>query len=65
MRIGADGAIASLRVATSSGYAVLDRRALEMFRQAFSRVALPAELRGEAFEMELRAVFRLDDQPSG
>jgi len=65
MSIGADGRIAALRVVRSSGHEVLDRQALEMFEQAKPRVAIPAALRGRAFDLELRAVYRLSDQRSG
>ncbi len=60
MAIAADGRIASLRVARSSGHKVLDDQALEMFARARPGVRLPAALRGQAFELELRAVFRLE-----
>jgi len=65
MSIGADGRIASLRVRTSSGYEVLDRQALDMFRNAKPFVPLPRELRGQEFEVELRAIYSLKDQGSG
>ncbi len=60
MAIAADGRIASLRVARSSGHPVLDDQALEMFARAKPEVRMPAALRGRAFELELRAVFRLE-----
>jgi protein TonB len=60
MAIGSDGRIASLRVAKSSGHRVLDDQALEMFARAKPRVRMPAALRGREFELELRAVYRLD-----
>ena len=65
MAVGADGRIAALRVARSSGHEVLDRQALEMFRSAKPRVQIPGELRGREFELELRAVYSLRDQRSG
>lgn len=65
MSIGADGRIAALRVVGGSGHAALDRQALEMFRNAKPLVPVPAALRGRAFELELRAVYRLRDQRSG
>lgn len=65
MAIGADGRIAALGVAQSSGHEVLDRQALEMFRTAKPFVQLPTELAGRAFELELRAIYSLRDQPSG
>jgi len=60
MAIGADGRIASLRVAKSSGHRVLDEQALEMFARAKPQVPIPAALRGKEFELALRAVFRLE-----
>lgn len=65
MAIGADGAIAALEVRSSSGYPLLDRQAVEMFRRAKPHVALPQALRGKPFAVELRAVFNLKDQASG
>ncbi|HET9735010.1 MAG TPA: TonB family protein [Burkholderiales bacterium] len=65
MTIGRDGGIAALGVARSSGHEVLDRQALEMFRTAKPFVQLPPELAGREFELELRAIYSLRDQPSG
>jgi periplasmic protein TonB len=65
MTIGRDGGIAALGVAKSSGHEVLDRQALEMFRTAKPFVQLPPELGGREFELELRAIYSLRDQPSG
>lgn len=65
MAIGPDGSIAGLEVRSSSGYPLLDRHAVEMFRRAKPHVALPEALRGKAFAVELRAVFNLKDQASG
>jgi protein TonB len=65
MAIGADGAIVSLDVTASSGYRVLDRQALDMFRRAGPRVPVPEALRGKSFTLDLRAVYNLKDQTSG
>jgi protein TonB len=65
MTIGADGRIAELGVLKSSGHEVLDRQALDMFRTAKPFVQLPPELAGREFELELRAIYSLRDQPSG
>jgi len=65
MAVDADGRIAALRVARSSGHEVLDRQALEMFRNAMPFVRIPGALRGREFELELRAVYSLRDQRSG
>lgn len=65
LAVGADGRIASLRVARGSGYDVLDRQALQMFEAAKPLVAIPRALRGKAFDLELRAIYNLRDQRSG
>jgi protein TonB len=65
MTIGADGRIAALGIKSSSGYEILDRQALEMFRIAKPFVLLPPELAGREFELELRAIYGLKDQVSG
>lgn len=65
MSIGADGRIVALRVTRGSGHAVLDREALRLFGAARSRVVIPRELRGQAFEIDLEAVYDLTDQRSG
>lgn len=65
MTIAANGRIASLRVRSSSGYEILDRQALDMFRNAKTFVPIPLELRGREFELELRAIYGLRDQGSG
>jgi protein TonB len=65
LTIGRNGGIAALGVARSSGHEVLDRQALDMFRTAKPFVQLPPELAGREFELELRAIFSLRDQPSG
>jgi TonB family protein len=64
LMIRADGAV-SLTVSRSSKHAVLDRQALEMFRQAQAQVPLPAALRGKEVRLELRAIYNLRDQGSG
>ena len=49
-------------VKSSSGHDLLDAQALEMFRLAAPQVPLPPGLRGQAFGIEVRAVYRLTDQ---
>jgi protein TonB len=49
-------------VKTSSGHDLLDAQALEMFRLAAPQVPLPQGLRGQTFDIEVRAVYRLTDQ---
>jgi periplasmic protein TonB len=65
LALDAEGRIASLSVARGSGYAVLDRQALQMFEAAKPLVQIPAALRGKAFKLELRAIYNLRDQRSG
>jgi protein TonB len=45
----------------SSGYAVLDTAALEMLRQAVTRVELPESLRGQSFAVLLPVVFEVEE----
>ncbi len=58
--VGATGA-AQVGLRRSSGHAVLDRQALEMFQQAARTVPLPEALRGREFRLDLRAVYGLED----
>jgi protein TonB len=58
--IGTNGG-ASVSLKASSGYEVLDRQALEMFRQAARSVPVPHVLRGKEFSLEVRAVYGLED----
>jgi protein TonB len=58
--IAADGR-PSVTLKGSSGYEVLDRQALEMFRQAARAVPVPPALRGKEFALEVRAVYGLED----
>jgi periplasmic protein TonB len=64
LMIGADGRV-SLTINRSSKHAVLDRQALEMFKQAQAQVPLPETLRGKEVRLELRAIYNLRDQASG
>lgn len=61
MEIGADGSIASLRVARGSGYSILDQQALDMVRRAKPDVTIPDGLRGTAFGIEVPVIFSLRD----
>jgi protein TonB len=65
MAVGANGRLAALTVQSSSGHAVLDQQALEMFRKASAVVPVPPALRGKEFALELRAIYSLKDQDSG
>jgi protein TonB len=52
---------ASVSLKAGSGYEVLDRQALDMFRQAARAVPVPPPLRGKEFALEVRAVYGLED----
>ena len=58
--IAADGR-ASVTLKGSSGHQILDRQALDMFRQAARAVPLPPALRGREFTLEVRAVYGLEE----
>ena len=58
--IAADGR-ASVTVKGSSGHEILDRQALDMFRQAARAVPVPPALRGKEFALEVRAVYGLEE----
>jgi TonB family protein len=57
----AAGAVTEASVARSSGYGLLDEQALAMFRNAAANVPVPAALRGQEFNLEVRAVYSLKD----
>ena len=59
LAIGADGAIASLRVVRGTGYSILDQQALEMVRSAKPQIAIPEGLRGKSFSVEIPVLFSL------
>jgi protein TonB len=65
MAFGGNGLLAGLSIQSSSGYAVLDQQALEMFKQAAKTIAVPPALRGKEFSFEVRAIYNLRDQDSG
>jgi protein TonB len=65
MAVGANGRLSELTIQSSSGHAVLDQQALEMFRKASAAVQIPPALRGKPFALELRAIYNLRDQDSG
>ncbi|MGH8698793.1 MAG: energy transducer TonB, partial [Burkholderiales bacterium] len=59
--IGADGALAHVLVKRSSGHDVLDRQALEMFREAHSVTPIPPALRNREFPLEVAVAYELKD----
>ena len=62
MVIGADGMIREMTVSQSSGHALLDRQAIDMFRKAKPLVPIPAALRGREFRVTLKAIYSLRDR---
>jgi len=62
MVIAADGAIESLAVRTSSGYAVLDQEAMAMLRTAKSKATIPAALRGKTITLDVPVIFNIKDE---
>ena len=59
IRIGADGNIAEVSIAKSSGYEVLDGTARTGASRAKQFVPVPAALRGKAFEIRGDITFRI------
>lgn len=55
------GGIGALEVRSSAGYEVLDRRALDMLRNALAQTPLPAALRGREHAFDIPVVFNLKD----
>ncbi len=56
-----DGRLTNLRVARSSGYAVLDSSALKALGRVESLEGAPGWLNGRAIDIELPVIFRLED----
>jgi TonB family protein len=61
VEFGADGKVKSITVNTSSGYAVLDQRAVEMVKEVMPKV--PDELRDRDFTVRFPIVFKLVEKP--
>lgn len=59
LRIGADGKIAGVEIANSSGHAMLDEQASITINKAKPFVPIPAGLRGKEFVASIRIVFSL------
>ena len=62
IKIGADGNIAEVSTAKSSGYDLLDGTARTGASRAKQFVPVPAALRGKAFEIRGDIVFRIVDK---
>jgi protein TonB len=62
MVVGANGMIASISVASSTGHEVLDKQALEMIQKAKGGVLIPPALRGKEFTLEIPVIYNLKDQ---
>jgi len=61
MVIGVNGRIRDMTISQSSGHAVLDRQAIDMFRKAKPLVPIPPALRGREFRVTLKAIYSLRD----
>ncbi len=61
IRVGADGAIASLDLHQGSGHEILDRQALDMIGRAAPQVPLPTALRGRELVVDIPVIFSLGD----
>lgn len=61
MVIGGNGRIREMTISKSSGYAVLDRQAIDMFRKAKPLVPIPSALRGRELRVTLKAIYSLRD----
>jgi len=59
MVIGANGRIRALSINKTSGHAVLDRQAIDMFRKAKPLVPIPGALRGREFRVTVKAIYNL------
>lgn len=57
--VGANGRIRAMTISKTSGHAVLDRQALDMFRKAKPLVPIPAALRGREFRVTVKAIYSL------
>jgi protein TonB len=62
MVIGANGMIRDMTISQSSGHALLDRQAIDMFRKAKPLVPIPEALRGREFRVTLKAIYSLRDR---
>ncbi len=60
--INTAGIVEAVQLAKTSGYRVLDEKALDMMRNAAPRAVIPEVLRGHTFPMTLPIVFTLDDE---
>jgi len=61
MVVGANGRIVEMTISRSSGHAVLDRQAIDMFRKAKPLVPIPAALHGREFRVTLKVIYSLRD----
>ncbi len=59
VRVGVDGAIATVDLGRGSGHEILDRQALEMIGRAAPQVPLPPALRGREFAFDVPVIFSL------
>ena len=62
LSINAIGNVQTVLLTKTSGYRVLDEKALDMMRHAAPRTAIPGTLRGQPFSTKLPIAFTLDDE---
>ena len=61
MAFSANGSVASFRVIKTSGHAVLDQQAIEMFKSAAAAVPTPPLLRGKEFAFDVAVSYGFSD----
>lgn len=59
LAIGPNGELASVTIKQSTGHAVLDQQAIDMFTKAKPLVPIPPALRGKEFSVVLKAIYSL------
>lgn len=63
--VGKDAAVNAIRLARSSGYALLDAKAEEIIGRAARATAIPESLRGREFVVDLPVEFELENRIEG
>jgi outer membrane biosynthesis protein TonB len=63
--VGKDAAVSAIRLARSSGYALLDAKAEEIIGRAARATAIPESLRGREFVVDLPVEFDLENRIEG
>jgi len=63
--VGKGAAVRGIRLARSSGYALLDAKAEEIIGRAARAAAIPESLRGSEFVVDLPVEFKLENRVEG